>query len=71
MSRLFYRAENFNQDIWSWKTSKVTNMGFMFKDAKSFNQDISNWNVNNVLCKKHFDTNTNKSWEDKNKPEFQ
>ena len=37
---LFRNDHGFNQDISSWDTSNVTNMGRMFLDARAFNQNI-------------------------------
>ena len=53
MSRLFYGATSFDQDIRKWNVSNVRDMEQMFYGAKSFNQDISNWNVSNVTTMKH------------------
>ena len=39
---------NFNGDIGSWNTGKVTNMGYMFAYASAFNGDIGNWNTSRV-----------------------
>ena len=41
MSRLFYGLQNFNADISSWDTSRVTSMRWMFARASAFNQPLS------------------------------
>ncbi len=48
MYDLFYRNEDFNQNISSWDVSKVTTMRQMFSQTSSFNQDIGKWDVSNV-----------------------
>ena len=41
MSWLFYYLRNFNADISSWDTSRVTNMLSMFRSTSAFNQPLS------------------------------
>lgn len=40
---MFFRADNFNEDISKWDTSSATNMVGMFAGAESFNQNLSAW----------------------------
>ena len=46
--RMFWGAENFNQEINHWNVANVENMQRMFMNAKAFNKPLSKWNVSNV-----------------------
>lgn len=48
MSRLFYKAADFNMSLNSWDVSKVTDMSFLFYRASDYNQPMDAWNVSSV-----------------------
>jgi len=48
LSRMFYGATTFNQDISGWNTTAVTNMSSMFQSATVFNQPIGSWVTGSV-----------------------
>jgi surface protein len=45
---MFRLATSFNQNISSWNTTNVTNMGGMFISGAAFNQPIGSWDTANV-----------------------
>ena len=47
LSHLF-RDLDFNEDITSWSTSHVTNMGDMFRNTRNFNQPINKWDTSSL-----------------------
>ena len=46
--RMFFRADNFNEDISKWDTSSATNMSGMFWRATNFNQPLDKWDTSKV-----------------------
>ena len=46
--RMFYKADNFNEDINKWDTSSVINMQSMFFHARKFNQPLDKWDTSRV-----------------------
>ena len=46
--RMFFRADNFNEDISKWDTSSATNMSCMFWRATNFNQPLDKWDTSKV-----------------------
>lgn len=59
---MFWNAPKFNQPLAHFDTSKVVDMGRLFRGASAFDQDISNWNTEQVTnmqdvfnAAKHFD----------------
>merc|ERR1712176_158541 len=45
---MFFGASQFNHNIASWKTDRVTDMNRMFSGAASFNHAIGSWNTHKV-----------------------
>ncbi len=48
MTRMFFDAIAFNDNINHWDVSNVSNMSGLFKDAETFNQSLNAWDVSNV-----------------------
>ncbi len=49
MSKLFYKRDEFNDNIDQWDVSNVIDMSDLFANANSFNQPLNSWNVCNVI----------------------
>ncbi len=47
--RMFYMADNFNEDISKWDTSKAISFKEMFYEASNFNQPLNSWNTSKVM----------------------
>lgn len=47
--RMFYAANNFNEDISKWDTSKAISFKEMFYEASNFNQPLNSWNTSKVM----------------------
>ncbi len=45
---MFYKCDNFNQDLNDWDVSNVTDMSYTFRNL-SFNGDISSWDTSSVI----------------------
>jgi gliding motility-associated-like protein len=48
MTRMFYHAEVFNDNINHWDVSNVTNMFGLFSFTDTFNQPLNSWDISNV-----------------------
>ena len=46
--RMFYMADNFNEDISKWDTSKAISFKEMFYETSNFNQPLNSWNTSKV-----------------------
>jgi uncharacterized repeat protein (TIGR02543 family) len=62
MSKLFYNNNYFNQNIGSWDTSNVTDMGEMFSGAESFSTDQNGKYVGDILINWDVSMVTNMSY---------
>ena len=49
MTKLFHKANTFNDPIDNWNVSNVVKMNGMFSKTQCFNQPVANWDVSSVI----------------------